>query len=57
MIQFAIFKPLLIPSTVHNLELLFFLEEHTEADDGAIYEEATDNTHYHGGDRNDMRVC
>jgi hypothetical protein len=39
------------------LELLFFLEEHTKADDGAIDEEAADNTHYHGGNRNDLRVC
>ncbi len=40
-----------------HLELLFFLEEHTETDDGAIDEEAADNTHHHGGDRYDLRVC
>jgi hypothetical protein len=48
---------LLISFTIDNLELLFFLKEHTETDDSAIDEEAADNTHYHGGNRNDVGVC
>jgi hypothetical protein len=56
MVQFVIHQSLLISSTIDNSELLFFLEEHTETDDSAIDKEAADNTHYHGRNRNDVRV-
>jgi len=57
MVHFVIHQSLLTFSTIDNSKLLFFLEEHTETDDSAIDEEAADDTHYHGGDRNDVRVC
>ncbi len=40
-----------------RLELLLLLEEHGEADDGAVDQETADDRHEHGWDLNETRVC
>jgi hypothetical protein len=41
---------------VRTLEVLFLVEEHAEADDGAIDEETADDGHDHGLDCNETGV-
>ena len=40
-----------------RLKLLLLLEEHREADDGAVDQETANDRHEHGWDLNEARVC
>lgn len=44
-------------SNLDILKLLLLLEEHSEGDDGAVDEEATDDGHYHGWNGDYCGVC
>lgn len=46
-----------VPRQGGGLELLLLLEEHSKADYGPIYQEATDDGHHHRLDRDEVGVC